>query len=409
MSDVDRRRRALELVAAGRTDEAVAPLRAELASGDEGAHWFTDAIVQAMRADDLRPAGDLAWLYAQLRWGATASPADGATRAAGPLLSLGKLRHDVEQLCHLRSTGLAAPEVDGMIDRYLSVARRLATSGSPAARVPLTPADEDAIGDGYGRLVHVRSTPRLDRALSDRWDPVAVEDAYLDRAPGVVVIDDFLTPEALDGLQRFCLESTVWSGNRYPHDRLGAFFVSGFNCPLLLQVAEELRAAFPRVIGAQHGLRQLWGFKYPPYLPGDSTIHADFAAVNVNFWITPDRANLDPSSGGLLVYAIDAPPTWDFADYNERLDTIKEYLRQSRPRVIDIPYRENRAVVFDSDLFHATAEVRFRPEYEHRRVNVTMLYGERAEDRHHHAAPGASGAGVTRAWRSPALTRSRRG
>jgi hypothetical protein len=28
-------------------------------------------------------------------------------------------------------------------------------------------------------------------------------------------------------------------------------------------------------------------------------IHADFAAINVNFWITPDDANLDPKSGGI--------------------------------------------------------------------------------------------------------------
>ena len=28
--------------------------------------------------------------------------------------------------------------------------------------------------------------------------------------------------------------------------------------------------------------------------------HADFAAINVNFWITPRSANLNKSSGGLV-------------------------------------------------------------------------------------------------------------
>lgn len=32
------------------------------------------------------------------------------------------------------------------------------------------------------------------------------------------------------------------------------------------------------------------------------TIHADSASVNLNFWVTPDEANLDPTSGGLVVY-----------------------------------------------------------------------------------------------------------
>ena len=36
-------------------------------------------------------------------------------------------------------------------------------------------------------------------------------------------------------------------------------------------------------------------------------VHADNAAVNLNFWVTPDDANLDPSSGGLVVYP-KAPP-----------------------------------------------------------------------------------------------------
>ena len=49
-----------------------------------------------------------------------------------------------------------------------------------------------------------------------------------------------LSSEALESLRLFCLESTVWTGNRYAHGRLGAFFQDGFNCPLLLQIAEEL-------------------------------------------------------------------------------------------------------------------------------------------------------------------------
>ena len=36
-------------------------------------------------------------------------------------------------------------------------------------------------------------------------------------------------------------------------------------------------------------------------------MHADHAAVNLNFWVTPDEANLDPLSGGLVVYP-KAPP-----------------------------------------------------------------------------------------------------
>ncbi len=233
-----------------------------------------------------------------------------------------------------------------------------------------------AVGHVYNRLVHVRPTPRVPRALSGEWDAAAVEGAYLAGRPSIVVVDEFLSRDALESLRLFCLESTVWSTNRYEHGRLGAFFRDGFNSPLLIQIAEELRAAFPRVIGARHPLAQLWGYKYASSQPGLPP-HADFAAVNVNFWITPDDANLAPGSGGLDLYDVEAPKDWDFATYNRNAGKIRELLaaRKASPR--HIPYRCNRAVIFDSDLFHATPALRFRAGYENRRINVTALFGDR--------------------------------
>ena len=40
-------------------------------------------------------------------------------------------------------------------------------------------------------------------------------------------------------------------------------------------------------------------------------------------------------------------------------------------------YRANRAVIFDSDLLHQTDKIRFKEGYSSRRINVTLLYGER--------------------------------
>ena len=98
----------------------------------------------------------------------------------------------------------------------------------------------------------MRPTPRVERALSGGWDGVrAWRPSTSTRSRKVVVVDGFLSADALESLRLFCLESTVWSTNRYDHGRLGAFFRDGFNCPLLVQIAEELRAAFPRVIGAR--------------------------------------------------------------------------------------------------------------------------------------------------------------
>jgi hypothetical protein len=156
-------------------------------------------------------------------------------------------------------------------------------------------------------------------------------------------------------------------------------FSRGFNCALLVQIGEEIARAFPNIIGPQHQLRQLWAYKNGQRQPATPP-HADFAAVNVNIWVTPDSANLDPSAGGLDIYDTEAPPTWDFGKYNKDGRAIKAFLQESSATVTRIPYRANRAIIFNSDLFHATQPLAFADGYQNRRINVTFLYGLREED-----------------------------
>ncbi len=413
-----RRNLAALLVRAGRSKESYALFRA-VRSEVGGVEWMQGLVSRAMGSRDLTMAGELARIIAELRWGGdirTSMGVAGMPRGYAPAetpslpVTVPKLRHDVEQLRYLRARGLLGDEGDRVIESFLQALNRLEPEGLDS-RTALKGELFESIGYAYNRLIHVRDTPRIRRALSETWNPAEIETRYLDRPPGIVIIDDFLTPEALNGVRAFCLESTVWSGNRYAYGRLGAFFQDGFNCPLLLQIAEELRDTLPRVIGDRFPLRQLWGFKYDAMLPADASTHADFAAVNVNFWITPDDANLDPTSGGLLIYDVDAPQWWDFDTYNGRHDVIKPFLRRQQSRSIRIPYRQNRAIIFNSDLFHGTDAVRFRPDYEDRRINVTMLYGDREQDVHHRNLSRPDPLGdvnsVGASWRSSAFRRTR--
>jgi hypothetical protein len=120
----------------------------------------------------------------------------------------------------------------------------------------------------------------------------------------------------------------------------------------------------------------MWAFKYDSTLSG-TAIHADEAAVNVNFWITPDEANLDPESGGLVLWDVAAPMDWDFAKFNSDSPAIHDFLKKAGAKSLTVPYRCNRAVIFDSDLFHETDKIHFKEGYLNRRINVTMLFGRR--------------------------------
>ncbi len=218
---------------------------------------------------------------------------------------------------------------------------------------------------------------RLESEAVQRRHQLEVSHAWQAKSPRIVVIDDFLTPEALEALRRYCRTANVWH-TAYSQGYLGAFPESGFAAPLLAQVAEELSAAFPEIF-AGHPLRYHWAFKYDSKLEGIG-IHADEAAVNVNFWITPDEANLDPEGGGLVIWDKEAPLEWDFAKFNADESAAYDFLAQSGAGSVRIPYRTNRAVIFDSNLFHKTDRIDFAEGYENRRINITMLYGRRRSD-----------------------------
>jgi Flp pilus assembly protein TadD len=296
--------------------------------------------------------------------------------APGHEVTATKLRHDIEQLDHLQEHGRASPWMKHIRKLYAEV---LADAGADVAPAqPLTPSPSQArkLIASYGRRYARSNAAKTARGtLNPALDFADIQRRYLGASPELVVIDNLLTAEALSGLQRFCQENSFWIRS-YGGGYLGAFMEDGFFCPLLAEVADELRARMSEVL-APHTLKKAWGFKYDSDLSGIN-LHADFAAVNVNFWITPDEANLDPSSGGLVVWDKPAPLTWTFAEYNASPELSRPFLVNAGARHITIPYRCNRAVIFNSNLFHETDRIAFRRGYLNRRVNITLLYGLRS-------------------------------
>ena len=317
---LDEARQSFERALALKPDhgEALFNLGSVLCAGNEIAEGFAAFTRYALMMDAAPPVGDPA-----------------------PPAPAHKLRHDAEQRAYLAALGR---DVGG-----LSLGDRLHLEG----------------GD---RIAGPAVNPRQTGEVEAQWRS---------NSPQVVVIDSLLTPAALEALRRFCWGSTIWRGV-YDNGYLGAMPESGFACPLLAQITEELRDAYPAIF-AGHGLNYLWAFKYDSQMDGIE-LHADRAAVNVNFWITPDEANLDPTSGGLVVWDVAAPLDWNYDRYNGDVAASRQFLDDAGARPITIPYKANRAVIFDSDLFHKTDRIDFKDGYLNRRINVTLLYGRRSSD-----------------------------
>ena len=218
-------------------------------------------------------------------------------------------------------------------------------------------------------------------------------------------MDNLLSPEALEAIQKIMWESTVWYQTKLPKKfggYLGAYLDDGLYDRILLQLSMDLANRFPDIFKG-HPLRYLWAYKYDSEYTGIN-LHADQAAVNVNIWLTPDEANLDPTSGGLVVFTAKPPSDWDFAKFNTDTDSVRELLlKPTNFANVTIPYKANRAVIFDSALFHQVRQLdrtvpshlsrdsspcflltfgfhqtdnfRFEKGYRSRRINLTLLYG----------------------------------
>jgi Tfp pilus assembly protein PilF len=292
-----------------------------------------------------------------------------------------RLKHDAEQLHYLFESGLAREEWRPYYQALTRARERLealAAGADPLPnRVPVPPNELLPIAPSFNRLLYLAPCEALaEGALNANLDLPEIETRYHARQPEVTYIDGFLSDEALRRLRQFCWASTIWKKD-YENGYIGAFLGDGFASPLLLQIAEELRTRLPRIFG-EHRLTQAWAFKHDSARRG-LNIHADAAAVNVNFWITPDEANLNPAGGGLVVWDKEAPKEWDFKAYNsdKNRGRIYEWLAQQGAREIKIPYRANRAVLFNSDLFHETDDIAFKEGLTNRRINITLLYGHR--------------------------------
>lgn len=282
--------------------------------------------------------------------------------------------HNLEQLVYLEQADNLPPGTLLSVPSGLREAAQrklnqvLDGAGSEIPTLPM--------GGQYGRVLadppfvmHDEAPPA--RCLNARNDWDYVVGAFGGEGRGIACVDNLLTPEALVQLQRFCLRSTVWR-RPYAAGYLGANPETGFFSPLLLQIAAELRQVVPGLLAGHH-LSYWWSFVCQHQRPGID-VHADQSDISLNFWITPDAANLEPGTGGLDVWDVAAPADWTFEDYNVGSRDIHAFLRQEGARQTSFAYAENRALLFRGTIFHQTAATRFAEGFENRRRNVTMLF-----------------------------------
>mmetsp|Transcript_15343 Transcript_15343/g.38557 ORF Transcript_15343/g.38557 Transcript_15343/m.38557 type:complete len:411 (+) Transcript_15343:161-1393(+) len=299
-----------------------------------------------------------------------------------------KMEHDIMQLEHIINKTQGSDQARFLEHNVLPSYRALLAKIPPIEQLERTaglfafghaPEEASAIAPYYNRALNVPDYPPLEGGhLNPDLDLAGVEKEYFAADPSVCVVDNVLSQEALTQIRQLLAESTVWYETKMPErfgGYVGAYLNDGLHQRILLALTEELREKLPNILG-KHALRHLWAYKYDERYSGIN-VHADEAAVNLNFWVTPEDANLDKESGGLVVYTKKPPPDWTFDMYNQFAEggAARELLEESGWANVTIPYKENRLVMFDSALFHKTDSFQFKPGFLNRRINLTLLFG----------------------------------
>ena len=280
-----------------------------------------------------------------------------------------KLRHDAELFRHLPSRVRDGQRFETLARIYEGVAREIGDG-----LVELTSVQLESLGADFNTGLHVIDAPEImSGAVNSSADWSRIEREFTKNRQGVAWLDDLLTDRALALLQRYLTESTIWHDFTHIQGFVSSYLEDGLACPLVLQIADEVRQALPGLL-ANKPLTQAWAFKA---LEGDKPIalHADDGAISLNFWITPDAANRNSDTGGLTVYRETPPEGWKLVDYDADQARIQAFLDGQRDSRVTVPYRQNRGAIFTSRLFHGTDQPDFETGYANHRSNITMLFG----------------------------------
>ncbi len=353
----------------GKPEEAEAELRQAIGLDPENAPARTRlglVLLEQGRIDEASEA-----ILAPARKFRAIGPRDGA-QDTFTKTNRTKLQSDLEQLELLLGRRILGQEYAGLVEEYRGLLAKCPAAGE-GTLFDFPAAPSERLSATYNRMIHHAPVAALAAgALNPALDRAAIEADFHGNPPGLTYFDGVLTDEALEGLRRFCMESTVWHQMQFPGE-LSTSLPNGFCCPLLLQIAQEIRQAFPGIFG-DHRLTTFWAYKYFESASG-LELHADRGAVSLNLWITPDAANRDPDTGGLTLWDCTAPNAYFLTPREKQVGMLREIVGEPGARPVTVPYRCNRAALFNSNVIHRTEDLRFKDGIENRRINVTFIYG----------------------------------
>jgi len=227
--------------------------------------------------------------------------------------------------------------------------------------------------------LHIASVqPLTTGALNADAGFTEAEATFLQSTPRAALLDDALSEQGLQRLQRWLRGSRIW----HLESAVGVAsdLRHGVAHSLTAQLVRELRERMPNVL-CSHGLRDIY-VESRDYA-GDhdeEPLQADDSAVTIVVWLTDSVSQVE--GGDFDVFPIQVPadvPTEEFvapANAAEN-DAIAALVRAGSGDLLRVAHKTNRMLVYDSSLLTRQGPFQYVPGFKHRRVMMKLTFGRR--------------------------------
>jgi hypothetical protein len=207
--------------------------------------------------------------------------------------------------------------------------------------------------------------------INDRdWE--MVQKQYCDSEPyNYAVLDDFLVADVLEGIRRSIVNNKGWSFMNWQADEL---FIRNFDLPIVYEIARAVAGCIPRIL---ENLFLVQHIAFMHLRNNGLCPHSDTGLVTLDLFLTPDEYNLEPETGGLVFYDVKRTAEQEIHEFNARPYCIDYFNRNTRGESVTVPYKYNRAVLFDARTFHSSQRMRFATGGSQTfRINYAFLFDE---------------------------------
>ncbi len=189
-----------------------------------------------------------------------------------------------------------------------------------------------------------------------------------------LIIDDFLEPKICALLHSEMLNNQMWRlKNPLSKHLYNSQPITNETKNLLLKSNHIAQQMLTKEIE----LIDYWAILYSKNTDGN--VHADFGQLTLTYWITPDKFNLNPETGGLLIYDVRRADNLSASSYLQTGNESEKFVITHTKSNKIIPYRCNRAVIFDSSYYHKTNSPLFDTSHpEGMRMNITLAYATKS-------------------------------